>query len=112
MATYRELKAQAEKLLAQAEELRQQELSTAIDDIKARMTEYGITLRDLGGRAAAAAGGRALGAGAGAGANGRRRPAAVKYRDKAGNTWTGRGRTPRWLQAQLDAGKTAEDFQV
>lgn len=103
MATYRELKNQAEKLLVQAEEARKKELAAAIDDIKARMDEYGITLRDLGGRGAIA-GTRSTST--------RRRPAAVKYRDKAGNTWTGRGRTPRWLQAHLDAGKRVEDFQV
>lgn len=103
MATYRELKNQAEKLLVQAEEARQKELTAAIDDIKARMDEYGITLRDLGGRGPIA-GPRGTGT--------RRRPAAIKYRDKAGNTWTGRGRTPRWLQAHLDSGKRVEDFQV
>src|SRR6478752_3698584 len=30
---------------------------------------------------------------------------AVKYRDKAGNTWTGRGRMPRWLVAAMKGGK-------
>jgi len=104
MATYRELKNQAEKLLVQAEEARKTELAAAIEDIKARMDEYGITVRDLGGRSSVA--------GPRAGGTGRRRPAAIKYRDKAGNTWTGRGRTPRWLQAHLDAGKKVEDFQV
>ena len=102
MATYRELKNQAEKLLIQAEEARKKELATAIEDIKARMDEYGITLRDLGGR----------GAMAGPRNSTRRRPAAIKYRDKAGNTWTGRGRTPRWLQAHIDSGKRVEDFLV
>ena len=48
MATYRELKNQAEKLLVQAEEARKTELAAAIEDIKARMDEYGITVRDLG----------------------------------------------------------------
>src|SRR4026209_2849555 len=36
---------------------------------------------------------------------------AVKYRDKAGNTWTGRGRMPRWLTAATKGGKAKkEDF--
>ena len=101
MATYRELKDQAEKLLQQAEEARQKELATAIDEIKARMDEYGITVRDLGG-----------GRGTTTRGNSRRRPAAIKYRDKAGNTWTGRGRTPRWLQAYLDEGRQVDEFAV
>jgi DNA-binding protein H-NS len=38
---------------------------------------------------------------------------AVKYRDKAGNTWTGRGRMPRWLTAATKGGKAKkEDFLV
>ena len=38
----------------------------------------------------------------------------VKYRDPANleNTWSGKGRTPRWLQAYLDAGKSKEAFLV
>ena len=38
---------------------------------------------------------------------------AVKYRDpkNAGNTWTGRGRMPRWLTAATKGGKAKkEDF--
>jgi DNA-binding protein H-NS len=103
MATYKELKSQAEKLMVQAEEARQKELADAIEEIRTKMKDHGITLRDLGG-------GR--GSSPAAARTAKRRPAAVKYRDKAGNTWTGRGRTPRWLQAHLDAGKSVEDFAV
>ena len=37
---------------------------------------------------------------------------AVKYRDAAGNTWTGRGSQPRWLRAALEGGKKLADFTV
>ena len=37
---------------------------------------------------------------------------APKYRDNAGNTWSGRGSRPRWLQAALDSGQTLEDLAV
>ena len=40
---------------------------------------------------------------------------AVKYRDPKNpeNTWTGRGRTPRWLVAALKGGKASkEDFLI
>lgn len=47
-----------------------------------------------------------VGKGAAAGA------VAVKYRDGAGNTWTGRGSQPRWLRAALDSGKKMTDFVV
>jgi DNA-binding protein H-NS len=38
---------------------------------------------------------------------------AVKYRDSAGNTWTGRGRMPRWLVAATKGSKAKrEDFLI
>jgi len=45
--------------------------------------------------------------------NGKRGKVAVKYRDSAGNTWTGRGRMPRWLTAATKGGKAKkEDFLI
>jgi DNA-binding protein H-NS len=41
---------------------------------------------------------------------GRRAP--VKYRDRAGNTWAGRGAKPRWLVAALKKGKKVDDFLI
>ena len=107
MATYLELKAQAEKLMAQAEELRQRETEQAIEDIKAKMKAFGLTPQDLG---------------FGAGGSGRRSPAAkrrsaaaktAKYRGPNGETWSGgRGRKPRWVTEALASGKTLEDLEV
>jgi DNA-binding protein H-NS len=37
---------------------------------------------------------------------------AVKYRDKRGNTWTGRGRPARWIVEAEKAGKKRESFLV
>jgi DNA-binding protein H-NS len=49
----------------------------------------------------------------GRGGKGKRGKAAVKYRDSAGNTWTGRGRMPRWLTAATKGGKAKkEDFLI
>jgi DNA-binding protein H-NS len=36
----------------------------------------------------------------------------VKYRDKSGNTWAGRGAQPVWLREKLKAGAKLEDFAV
>jgi DNA-binding protein H-NS len=36
----------------------------------------------------------------------------AKYRDAVGNTWSGRGRKPRWLEAQLAAGVPLEHFLI
>src|SRR6201989_170361 len=40
------------------------------------------------------------------------RKVAVKYRDKEGNTWAGRGAQPVWLREKLKAGLKLEDFAV
>jgi DNA-binding protein H-NS len=37
---------------------------------------------------------------------------AIKYRDKSGNTWAGRGAQPVWLREKLKAGAKLEDFAV
>ena len=36
----------------------------------------------------------------------------IKYRDRSGNTWAGRGAQPRWLTAKLKAGAKLKDFAV
>jgi hypothetical protein len=40
------------------------------------------------------------------------RKAAIKYRDRQGNTWAGRGAQPVWLREKLKAGAKLEDFAV
>jgi DNA-binding protein H-NS len=42
----------------------------------------------------------------------RGRKVAVKYRDRTGNTWAGRGAHPIWLREKLKAGAKLEDFAV
>jgi len=108
MPTYLELKEQAEKLLQQAEELRQREVQQAIEDIKAKMKAYGLTPQDLGFTSGARI----------------QRPAAkktsrtasskpAKYRGPNGETWAGgRGRKPKWLTDALKSGRKLEDFEV
>jgi len=47
------------------------------------------------------------------GRGGRGGKVAPKYRDKGGNTWTGRGRQPRWLTTALKAkGVRKDDFLI
>lgn len=58
-----------------------------------------------------------LGGEVGAGRRGRKskmkgRKVAIKYRDKEGNTWAGRGAQPVWLREKLKAGAKLEDFAV
>jgi DNA-binding protein H-NS len=58
-----------------------------------------------------------LGGEVGSGGRGRRsgmkgRKVPIKYRDKEGNTWAGRGAQPVWLREKLKAGAKLEDFAV
>lgn len=103
MATYLELKEQAEKLLAEAERMREQEIADAIADVKRKIELYGLTAADLGF------------AKSGPGGAARPRPAksAVKYRGPNGETWSGgRGRKPQWVTQLLKDGGNLEDFAV
>lgn len=44
----------------------------------------------------------------------KRKPAAAKYAnpDNKSETWTGRGRKPRWVEAALKAGKSPDDLLI
>lgn len=96
MSSYKELLAQREKLEKQIEEAKSREYAEVLNEIKQKMTDYGITLAELGGGRAAK----------GVKAGGRPRAGvAPKYRDPdSGSTWSGRGKPPRWI-AGLDRDK-------
>jgi DNA-binding protein H-NS len=36
----------------------------------------------------------------------------VRYRDDAGNTWTGRGPRPKWMKEAIAGGKALDDLKV
>jgi DNA-binding protein H-NS len=107
VATYLELKEQAEKLLAQAEKMREQEIADTIADIKEKVRLYGLTAEDLGlGRSSGPGTGRAKAAKSAS-------AAAVKYRGPNGETWGGgRGRKPQWVMQALKDGRNIEEFAV
>ena len=99
MASYKELKAKAEELLRQAEDARKTEIAEVVAQIKARMAEFNLTVADL--RDGARKGGR------------KASTVAPKYRDPAtGDSWSGRGKEPRWLAAHLKKGRKKEDFRI
>jgi DNA-binding protein H-NS len=37
---------------------------------------------------------------------------AAKFKDAAGNTWSGRGLQPRWLRTAIEGGKSLDDFRI
>ena len=102
MATYLELKEQAEKLLAEAERMREQEIADAVSDIKRKIELYGLTAADLGFAKSGPGTARAKSA----------KPT-VKYRGPNGETWSGgRGRKPQWVTQMLQEGRSLEEFAV
>jgi DNA-binding protein H-NS len=105
VATYLELKEQAEKLLAEAERMREQEIADAIADVKRKIELYGLTAADLG----FARGGP--GNSRGKAVKAAKSP--VKYRGPNGETWSGgRGRKPRWVAEALKSGRRLDEFAV
>jgi DNA-binding protein H-NS len=48
----------------------------------------------------------------GRGSSLRGRKVAIKYRDRSGNTWAGRGAQPVWLREKLKTGAKLEEFAV
>lgn len=97
MTTYKEIKTRIAKLEQEAEALRKAEMATVITEIKAKMAEYGITSKDLGVIKSKS----------------KKQPGATspaRYRNKEGQSWSGRGRKPKWVIEALATGKTLEDM--
>lgn len=111
MSNYQDLLAQKAALEKQAAELekalqeaRRAERAGVIAQIKSLLAEHGLTVADLGLKAGKVAGVPSSNAG---------RKVAPKYRNNAtGETWTGRGLQPKWIQAAIASGKKLEDFTI
>lgn len=114
MSSYQELLAQKAALEKQQADLdkalleaRRAARASVISQIKSLMAEHDLTLADIGGKSAPA-GAKAAGKSAQAG-----RKVAPKYRNPStGETWTGRGLKPKWIQAAIASGKSLEDFAI
>lgn len=93
MSTYQEYKSKIAELEALAEAARKNELAAAKEQIAKIMQEYNLTLADLS-PVKAGSKPRAL--------------VTAKYRHPiTGQSWTGRGRAPKWVE-----GKNREDFLI
>lgn len=95
MTTYQEYKQQIAELENLAEVARKNEIAAAKDKIGSIMRDFNLTLADLGHITKVKVAKN-------------RSPVPIKYRDDAtGETWTGRGRAPKWLH-----GKDKNDYVV
>lgn len=104
MASYKELMDQAKQLMQQAEELRKSELKEVVANIRSMMTEYGLTVEDLGFKPVKAD-----------------KPSATtdaadwKYSNpaKPNRGWSGKGRVPFGIKDYLaTAGNKLEDLLI
>jgi DNA-binding protein H-NS len=95
VASYRELLKQREALQRQIDEMREQEVAAAIEQVRAIVSEYSLTPEQVFSRPK---GKQGLKQGT--------KPA--KYRDPvSGATWSGMGREPLWIK-----GQTREQFKI
>jgi len=90
-SSYKDLLKQREALEQQIKEARRRELSAAISRVRELVAEFELSPQDVFPSIRAA---RPAASGGGSGAK-----VAPKYRNPAtGQTWTGRGKPPRWIQ--------------
>lgn len=101
MSSLSELLAQKAALEQQIIDVQREQRAQAIAQVRALMSEYGLTLADLGHRAAP--GRKTAG-------NGKVAP---KFRHPGtGETWSGRGLQPNWLKSAVAGGAKLDDFRV
>lgn len=91
----KDLQAQVARAIASFEDRRKKD---AMIELEEKAKSMGFTLAELLGTTAAR----------------KRAPAAPKYANPAdaSDTWSGRGRKPRWFEAALKSGKSAEDMAI
>lgn len=88
--TYKDLLKQREALEQQIQEARKRETADAVAQVRTLVADFGLTAEDIfqaprTRSSSAAKGGKV----------------AAKYRNPAtGETWTGRGKAPKWIQDQ------------
>ncbi|WP_370206349.1 H-NS histone family protein [Pararhodobacter marinus] len=94
----KELKQLKKEVDAAVIEYAERERRRALEEVEAFARERGLTVADLNEL----------------GAKKKRKPAAAKYAnpDDPSQTWSGRGRRPRWIEAALSNGKSLEDMAL
>jgi len=88
--SYKDLLAQREALEQAISQARQKEISSAVAKVRELVAEYGLTVQDIfPGRVAKSGAPKAVS------------KVAAKYRDPVtGQTWTGRGKAPKWIEGK------------
>lgn len=112
-----DLQSQIAQLQKQAEEIRAKEFEATIVEIRQKMLAFGITVKDLQAvKAKSKAGRKPKVAAADKPVKVKTKKAtaavAAKYRGPNGETWSGRGLTPKWLASLIAQGNTKEQYLI
>jgi DNA-binding protein H-NS len=117
-----DIQSQIQKLQKQASEIKAREFDSTVRDILSKMNAFGITVKDLQVASAGKRKGHGRPArlvhedpkkvGKGAKAKAIGTPVAAKFRGPNGETWSGRGLTPRWLATLIAQGQPKESFAI
>ena len=99
MSTLTEIQTQIAELQKKAQDIINLERKAVIDDIKAKMTAYNISLEELEKK------GKAV-------KSAPRSPSPIKYRKSETEYWVGRGPKPQWVKAIESAGESIELYRL
>jgi DNA-binding protein H-NS len=109
--TLGQIEKQIAALQRRADAIKKRDVAGVVARIKEAIAYYGLTAQELGFGGAPARKTRGPGKKTGARKAKAAKPALPpKFRDAAGNTWSGRGRRPRWYVEAIAQGKTAADL--
>ena len=118
MSNLVDIQSQIEKLQKQASQIRAKEFHKTVAEIREKMHAFGITVKDL----QPAKISKNDKAGTPVESNKKSvktavkkpvsTPVAAKFRGPDGQTWTGRGLSPRWMKMLLDQGHAKEEFLI
>lgn len=121
MSNLIDIQAQIEKLQKQADDIKSKDFSSTVQDILTKMRAFGITVKDLQTAKPVKVGpgdkkGRAkAGSTAAKAIKATKKPSAAvaaKYRGPNGETWSGRGLTPKWMANLIAQGQSKETFLI
>jgi DNA-binding protein H-NS len=110
-----DLQSQIANLQKQAEEIRAKEFEATVVEIRQKMQAFGITVKDLQAiKTKSKAGRKPKMAVADKPVKAKKVTAAVaaKYRGPNGETWSGRGLTPKWLATLVAQGNTKDQYLI
>ena len=109
------LRQQIADMEKQATDLQKKNRPAVLAQLREQMAAYGITAEELSRPAAKTARPKAAPAKPAASPLKGKKPAVAspaKYRGPQGQSWSGRGTAPKWLNDLLVDGKTREDFLI